>query len=84
MKIYNGYERLPRNYTLLSDEYEFTMGKGYLLTDKDKQEAVFDIFFREVPNLGGYGVMAGLDKVIPYIQNLRFTDNDINSKSTRY
>lgn len=77
MKIYNGYDRLPRNYTLLSDEYEFTMGKGYLLTDKDKQEAVFDIFFREVPNLGGYSVMAGLDKVIPYIQNLRFTDNEI-------
>ena len=77
MKIYNGYERLARNYTLLSDEYEFTMGKGYLLTEKDKQEAVFDIFFREVPNKGGYAVMAGLDKLIPYIQNLRFTDNEI-------
>ena len=36
MKIYNGYERLPRNYTLMSDEYEFTMSNGYLSNNKEK------------------------------------------------
>ena len=35
MKIYNGYERLPRNYTLMSDEYEFTMSNGYLINNKE-------------------------------------------------
>ncbi|MBR0375897.1 MAG: hypothetical protein IJH59_04970, partial [Firmicutes bacterium] len=64
MKIYNGYSRLPRNYALMTDEYEFTMANGYLLTGKQDQEAVFDVFFRAIPNGGGYAVMAGLDKVI--------------------
>ena len=36
MKIYNGYERLPRNYTLMADEYEFTMANGYLINGKEK------------------------------------------------
>ena len=71
MKIYNGYERLPRNYTLATDEYEFTMANGYLKSKKENNEAVFDIFFRKVPNNGGYAIMAGIDKIIPFIQNLK-------------
>ena len=78
MKIYNGYERLPRNYTLMSDEYEFTMSNGYLSNNKENEEAVFDLFFRKVPNDGGYAIMAGLDKVIPYIENLKFTEKELN------
>lgn len=78
MKTYNGYERLPRNYSLLTDEYEFTMGCGYLLSGKAKDEATFDIFFRRVPNNGGYAVMAGLDKVIPFIENLRFEERELD------
>ncbi len=77
MKIYNGYERLPRNYTLDTDEYEYTMSNGYLLLNKSDQEVVFDVFFREVPNQGGYAIMAGLDKVIPFIQNFHFDERDI-------
>ena len=38
MKIYNGYERLPRNYTLMSDEYEFTMSNGYLINNRNEHE----------------------------------------------
>ncbi len=79
MKIYNGYERLARNYTLVTDEYEFTMARGYLANGKQVQEAVFDVFFRAIPNGGGYAVMAGLDKIIPYIQNLKFIERDIES-----
>ena len=78
MKIYNGYERLPRNYTLLADEYEYSMANGYLANGKEDQEAVFDVFFRKVPTGGGYAIMAGLDKVIPYIQNLKFEENELN------
>lgn len=78
MKLYNGYERLARNYTLLSDEYEFTMANGYLASGKEKEEAVFDIFFRKIPNNGGYAIMAGLDKIIPYIQNLRFGERELD------
>ena len=77
MEIYNGYERLPRNYTLLDDEYEFTMANGYLMNGKDKDEAVFDIFFRKVPNNGGYAIMAGLDKVIAFIENFKFEQQEL-------
>ena len=46
MKIYNGYERLPRNYTLMSDEYEFTMSNGYLSNNK-KRKKQYLIYFLE-------------------------------------
>ena len=78
MKTYNGYERMPRNYTLMSDEYEFTMANGYLNNNKQNEQAVFDIFFRKVPNNGGYAVMAGIDKIIPYIVNLKFGEQELD------
>ncbi|MCR5483772.1 MAG: nicotinate phosphoribosyltransferase [Bacilli bacterium] len=78
MKTFNGYERLNRNYTLMSDEYEFTMANGYLNNHKENEEAVFDIFFRKVPNNGGYAVMAGIDKIIPYIENLKFGEQELD------
>ncbi|MCH5167190.1 MAG: nicotinate phosphoribosyltransferase [Erysipelotrichales bacterium] len=80
MKLYNGYEneRLARNYTLLSDQYQFNMGCGYLVSGKKDTEAVFDVFFRKVPTNGGYAVMAGLDKIIPFIQNLKFDERDLD------
>ena len=78
MKIYNGYKRLTRNYTLMSDEYEFSMANGYLNNKKEKNEAVFDIFFRKVPNNGGYAIMAGIDKIIPYIENLKFGEQELD------
>lgn len=78
MKLYNGYERLARNYTLMTDAYEFTMSQGYVANDMQNDVAVFDLFFRKVPNNGGYAVMAGLDKVIPYIQSLNFDDGRLD------
>ncbi len=78
MKLYNGYERLPRNYTLLSDEYEFSMANGYLQNEKENQMAVFDVFFRKIPNEGGYAVMAGVDKIISYIENLSFGERELD------
>ena len=78
MKIYNGYERLPRNYTTMIDEYEMTMANGYLMNNKQNQEAVFDVFFRKIPNNGGYAIMAGLDKIIPFIQNFKFDERALD------
>ncbi len=78
MKIYNGYKRLNENYTLVTDEYEHTMGNGYFTLNKNIQEVVFDIFFRKVPNNGGYAVMAGLDKIIEFIQDIRYSDRELD------
>ena len=78
MKIYNGYKRLNENYTLLTDEYEYTMANTYLASRKEKQEAVFDVFFRKIPNGGGYVIMAGLDKVIEYVKSLHFGERELN------
>ena len=74
----NNFKRLPRNYTMLTDWYEFMMADGYELMGKGNEEVAFDVFFRKVPNDGGYSVMAGVDKMIEYIQNLRFEEEDIN------
>ncbi len=73
----NKYDRNPRNYTLLSDAYEFFMSDAYLVNNKDNVEGVFDVFFRKVPSNGGYAIMAGVDKLIDYIKNLKFGPEDI-------
>jgi len=69
-------ERLSRNYTMLTDAYELFMSDSYIKT-KEGTEGVFDVFYRVIPNGGGYTIMAGLDKVIEYIENLKFTNEDI-------
>ena len=70
--VNDNYKRLPRNYSMYVDWYEFTMDDAFMLAKKDDKEVVFDVFFRKVPNEGGYCVMAGLDKIVEYIKNLRF------------
>lgn len=61
---------------LVTDLYEFTMSNGYF--EKQREEkAYFDIFFRKVPDKGGYAIAAGLNEIIDYIQNLRFDNEDI-------
>ena len=77
MKTYNGYKRLNDNYSLVTDAYEHNMGSVYLSVKKYNQEAVFDVFFRKVPNGGGYAIMAGVDKIIEFIQNLKFDEREI-------
>ena len=78
MKIYNGYNRMDTDYTLVTDAYEFNMGNGYLLTKKKDEVGVFDLFFRRVPNNGGYAIMAGIDKVIEYVNNLKFDERELD------
>ena len=65
------------NMTMLCDFYELTMGNGYLLTGLKDRITYFDVFFRDVPDHGGFAVCAGLDQLIEYIQNLHFSPEDI-------
>ena len=62
---------------MLCDFYQLTMGNGYYKTEYAQRIAYFDMFFRRVPDGGGYAVCAGLEQVVEYINNLRFTDEDI-------
>lgn len=66
-----------QNYTMLCDFYQLTMGNGYFKTKHADRIAYFDLFFRRVPDNGGYAVCAGLEQVIEYIQKLRFSEEDI-------
>ena len=66
------------NKTLMTDYYELTMAKTYFDEgDKDKV-MYFDIFFRQNPMNGGYTVAAGIDEIIDYVNNLRFSEEDID------
>lgn len=66
-----------QNLTLLTDLYELTMMQGYYET-QENETVVFDVFFRENPDKGGYSVMAGLEQVIEYIKNLNFSYDDVD------
>ena len=66
-----------QNLTLLTDLYELTMMQGYFET-QENETVIFDMFFRENPNKGGYSIMAGLDQVIDYIKNLNFSYEDVD------
>lgn len=61
---------------LIADFYEFTMSNGYFSKNKNDM-AYFDVFFRKVPDRGGYAIVAGLEQIIQFIQNLKFDKEDI-------
>ncbi len=66
-----------RNLTLLCDFYELTMANGYFRSAQKDNIAYFDVFFRTIPDGGGFAIAAGLGEIIDYINNLRFSDGDI-------
>ena len=65
-----------RNLTLLTDFYELTMMNGYLKCGTAERKAVFDVFYRGVGGFS-YAVAAGLEQVVEYVENLHFSDDDI-------
>ena len=65
------------NKTMMIDFYEFTMAQTYFDKKEHNKKVYFDIFFRKNPFEGGYTVMGGLDEIINYIKNFKFTDEDI-------
>lgn len=67
-----------RKLELVTDFYEFTMSNGYFAKGISNRISYFDVFFREIPDGGGYVIFAGLEQIIDYIKNLKFDDSDIN------
>ena len=65
------------NLAMLCDFYEFTMGNGYLKNNLHKKNVYFDVFFRNIPDDGGFAIAAGLQQVIEYIKDLHFDKEDI-------
>ncbi len=66
-----------RNLTLLADFYEFTMANGYLEEGLEDRITYFDLYFRKIPDNGGYVIVAGLQQLVEYLKNLHFTKDDI-------
>lgn len=69
---------IKRNLTMLTDFYELTMAGGYFENGLQDTVAYFDMFFRRVPDSGGFAIMAGIEQVMDYIKGLRFTQDDIS------
>ena len=65
------------NLTMLCDFYQLTMSNGYFQTELADRICYFDVFYRRVPDQGGFAIAAGLAQVIDYIQNLHFDEEDI-------
>ena len=68
---------IERNLTMLCDFYELTMANGYLKCGYGDKYTYFDVFYRSNPDGGGYAIAAGLEQIINYINNLHFTEQDI-------
>lgn len=67
-----------RNLTMLVDFYELTMANGYFNKGVENRIAYFDMYFRRVPDGGGYCIMAGVEQLVQYLSNLKFTSSDID------
>ncbi len=67
-----------KNLTMLTDFYELTMSNGYFEHGLKDTIAYFDMFFRKVPDGGGFAIMAGLEQMIEYLKNLHFTPEDLD------
>ena len=65
------------NMAMLCDFYEFTMSNGYFKNGFYRRTVYFDVFFRKVPDNGGFAIAAGLEQVIEYIKELHFDEEDI-------
>lgn len=59
------------------DLYELTMSNGIFDSEMRDETVYFDMFFRRVPDDGGYAVMAGIEQLIEYMNNLEFDESDI-------
>ena len=71
------YSKEKLNMTMLCDFYELTMANGYFHSPMKDKITYFDMFFRKVPDDGGFAIMAGLEQLIDYVNNLHFSEEDI-------
>ena len=68
---------MDTNLTMLTDFYELTMANGYFENGIGDKIGYFDMYFRKIPDNGGFAIMAGVKQIIEYIKNLKFTEQDI-------
>jgi len=71
------------NLTMLTDFYELTMANGYFEHGLGEKIGYFDMFYRTIPDKGGFVIMCGVEQVIDYMKKLKFTDEDIAYLRTR-
>ena len=69
---------MRNDLSMLMDLYELTMSNGIWQSDMRDKITYFDMFFRRVPDRGGYAIMAGLEQLIEYFNNLHFDKDDID------
>lgn len=67
----------PLNLSMLFDFYEMTMANGYFRQEMQERITYFDVFFRRVPDGGGFAIAAGLEQLVDYIRDLHFDEEDI-------
>ena len=65
------------NMAMLFDFYEMTMANGYFRKQMEERVTYFDVFFRRVPDGGGFAIAAGLEQLLSYIEELHFDEEDI-------
>jgi len=70
------------NLSLLTDFYELTMANGFLKNGPAGTVAYYDMFFRSTPDSGGFAVMAGISRLIEYLESLRFDSDDMEYLET--
>lgn len=73
----NRTQNMKRNLTMVMDFYEMTMSNGYFRDEVKDTQVVFDVFYRKNPDNGGFAIFAGLEQIVDYIENLKFSDEDI-------
>lgn len=66
-----------RNISMMMDLYEMTMANGYFANNDTQPKVIFDIFYRKNPDGGGFAIFAGLEQILEYIENMHFTEQDI-------
>ena len=66
-----------RNLSMVMDFYEMTMANGYFTAKDTETIAVFDAFYRKNPDDAGFAIVAGLEQIIEYIEDLHFEEEDI-------
>lgn len=72
-----------RNVSMVMDMYELTMSNGYLNKDFQDTIVAFDVFYRKNPDNAGFAIFAGLEQVVEYIQNLHFSEEDVEYLRSR-
>ena len=70
-------KNISRNLTMLCDFYELTMSNGYFKCGIKDKTVYFDVFYRDNPDGGGFAVVAGLEQIVEYINDLHFDKDDI-------